>query len=123
MQNFTIIGYQEIIAHQLERKQLALLVTLDFYARTNKPILKKQICHQSSISPESFSRSIRRLNESGLIGQFNYDEQSKRVSNSFKLNQPKSLHIQVPTHLLRVGALNNKALAVFGYLKAMPNGK
>lgn len=123
MQNFTNIGFQEIIAHQLDRKQLALLVTLDFYARTNKSVLKKQICYHSSITPESFSRSIKRLNEYGLIGQFIYNERTKRVSSSFKLNQTKSLYVQVPTHLLRVGAFTNKSLAVFGYLKAMPSGK
>lgn len=98
-------------------------MTLDFYYRTNKKVLKKQICHESSILPESFSRAIRRLKNSKLLGDFNYNEQTKRVNGSFKLNQAKTLHIQAPTYLLKVGALTNNALAVLGYLKAMPKGE
>lgn len=121
--NFTSLGFKEIIEHKFERKQLALLVTLDFYYRTNKKVLKKQICKESSIVPESFSRAIKRLSSHGLFNAFAYNEQTKRVNNSFRLNQKQSLHVQVPTYLLKVGALTNNALAVLGYLKAMPKGE
>lgn len=123
MINFTSLGFKEIIEHKFERKQLALLVTLDFYYRTNKKVLKKQICKESSIVPESFSRAIKRLKQHHLLGDFAYNEQAKRVSNSFKLINKQSLHVQVPTYLLKIGALTNNALAVLGYLKAMPKGE